>query len=214
MDGGMSRTDASEISGELTSGATSEARVGPTDTALVLAARKGEAWAQEALFRRYARLANGLAFRLLGGDPDVEDLVQDSFAYALSGLSRLSDPGAFKGWLASIVVRQAGKRLRRRRLLVRLGMRKHTAPDIDACISESAPPDVVAELKSVYRVMDEIPVDAHQAFVLRHVEGWQLSEIASELGVSLATAKRRLKTAEDAAQRARERHEAKKRGET
>jgi RNA polymerase sigma-70 factor (ECF subfamily) len=205
MDGGISRTEAHAISREPKAGDSDEARVGPTDSALVLAARAGQAWAQEALFRRYARLANGLAFRMLGGDPDVEDLVQDAFAYALSGLDKLQDPGAFKGWLASIVVRQAGKRLRRRKLLVRLGMRRNEPHDIDACIGEGAPPDVVAELKSVYRVMDSIPVDAHQAFILRHVEGWQLAEIAKELGVSLATAKRRLRTAEEAAEQARER---------
>jgi hypothetical protein len=39
----------------------SSVRVVPTDAALVLAARAGEAWAQDALFRRYLGLALGLA---------------------------------------------------------------------------------------------------------------------------------------------------------
>ena len=41
----------------------------PTDSALVLAARAGEEWAREALFRRYARLALGLARRSLQPTP-------------------------------------------------------------------------------------------------------------------------------------------------
>src|SRR5688572_10280541 len=56
---------------------------GPTDAALVVAARAGEDWAREALFRRHAPMVAGMAFRLLGRDEDVDDLVQDSFVEAL-----------------------------------------------------------------------------------------------------------------------------------
>src|SRR4051812_39179732 len=90
----------------------SQGSLGPTDATLVLAARSGEAWAQEALFRRYSRMVNGLAYRILGRDADVDDLVQDSFLEALRGLERLDNPQAFASWLGSIVVRTAGKRLR------------------------------------------------------------------------------------------------------
>ena len=74
-----------------------------------MAARAGEKWAQEALFRRHARMVNGLAFRLLGRDQDVDDLVQDSFLSALRSLDRLAEPQAFASWLGSIVVRSAHK---------------------------------------------------------------------------------------------------------
>ena len=78
---------------------------GPTDAALVLAARAGEAWAREALFRRYARLALGLAYRIMPYDADIDDLVQDSFLFAFERLDKLSNPQAFQAWLSSIVVR-------------------------------------------------------------------------------------------------------------
>ena len=41
--------------------------VGPSDAALVVAARAGEEWAFEALYRRYADMVHGLVFRLTGG---------------------------------------------------------------------------------------------------------------------------------------------------
>src|SRR6478735_7500525 len=94
----------------------------PSDAELVLAARAGQEWAREALFRRYARMALGLAYRILPVDADIDDLVQDSFLLAFERLERLSNPQAFQAWLSSIVVRTAGKRLRRRRLQIRLGM--------------------------------------------------------------------------------------------
>src|SRR5688572_28631547 len=169
---------------------------GPTDAALVLSARAGEAWAREALFRRYARLALGLAYRIMPYDADIDDLVQDSFLYAFERLDKLSNPQAFQAWLSSIVVRTAGKRLRRRKLQVRLGLRSHKPVDVDEVISRSAPPDVAAELRSVYGLLETLPVEERVALVLRRVERLEIPEIAEQMGLSVSTVKRRLHAAE------------------
>jgi RNA polymerase sigma-70 factor (ECF subfamily) len=163
---------------------------------LVVAARAGEAWAQEALFRRYARMVNGLAFRVLGRDADVDDLVQDSFLEAFKNLERLENPQAFASWLGSIVVRTASKRLRRRSLLTRLGLRRSTPIDADDVISNSAPPDVRSELTAIYACLDGMHHESRLALVLHRVEGLSLPEAAESLGVSLSTVKRRLAAAE------------------
>lgn len=169
---------------------------GPSDAALVVAARAGEAWAQEALYRRYARMVNGLAWRLMPGDSDVEDLVQDVFIQALDSLDRLTEPAAFGSWVGSITVRTAHKRIRRKRLKLRLGLARREPIDVDAVVSSSAPPDVASELRALYRLLDELPTEARIALVLRRVEGMQLAEIAEHMKLSLATVKRRLETAE------------------
>jgi RNA polymerase sigma-70 factor, ECF subfamily len=169
---------------------------GPTDAALVLAARAGEPWAREALFRRHARLALGLAFRIMPYDADIDDLVQDSFLYAFERLEKLSNPQAFQAWLCSIVVRTAGKRLRRRKLQVRLGLRSQKPVDVDEVISRSAPPDVAAELRSVYSLLETLPVEERVALVLRRVERLEIPEIAEQMGLSVSTVKRRLHAAE------------------
>jgi RNA polymerase sigma-70 factor, ECF subfamily len=169
---------------------------GPSDAALVLAARAGEEWAREALFRRYARLALGLAYRLLPVDADIDDLVQDSFLYAFERLDRLSNPQAFQAWLSSIVVRTAGKRLRRRKLQVRLGLLRSDPIDADEVISRTAPPDVAAELRAVYGLLERLSVEERLALVLRRVEKLEIPEIAEQMGISTSTVKRRLNAAE------------------
>ena len=144
-------------------------------------------------------MVNGLAFRIMGRDSDVDDLVQDSFVQALSGLEALKDPQAFAAWLGSIVVRTASKLLRRRRLLTRLGLRRVGEPvDVDALVGRLAPPDVATELRSIYAVVDALKVEERVPLLLRRVEGLGLEEIAATMGVSLATAKRRLAAAEQA----------------
>lgn len=169
---------------------------GPSDAALVVAARAGEAWAQEALYRRYARMVNGLAWRLMPGDADAEDLVQDVFVQALDALERLTEPAAFGSWIGSITIRTAHKRIRRKRLKLRLGLARREPVDVDAVVSSSAPPDVASELRALYRLLDELPSEARIALVLRRVEGMQLTEIAEHMKLSLATVKRRLEAAE------------------
>jgi RNA polymerase sigma-70 factor, ECF subfamily len=166
--------------------------VGPTDADLVAAACAREPWAQEMLFRKYARMVNGLAFRLMGRDGDVDDLVQDSFIQAFEGLSRLENPHAFSSWLCSIVVRTANKRLRRRRLLTKLGLARSEPVDLEMIVSKSSPPDVAAELSRIYQVLDRLPAEERVALVLRRVEGMSIDEVASRMGLSPATVKRRL----------------------
>ncbi|MES1205697.1 MAG: sigma-70 family RNA polymerase sigma factor [Pseudomonadota bacterium] len=176
---------------------------GPSDAALVLAARAGEPWAREALFRRHARMAIGLAHRLLPRDQEVDDLVQDCFVAALKRLSALENPQAFAAWLGSIVVRTVGKRLRRRRLLARLGLQAPEEIDPDAIAAPAVPGEVAVELRRVYAVIAQLPAEARVALVLRRVEGLEIPEIAQRMGVGLSTVKRRLKKAEELLERSR-----------
>jgi RNA polymerase sigma-70 factor (ECF subfamily) len=174
----------------------SKPEAGPSDAALVVAARAGEKWAQEALFRRHARMVNGLAFRLLGRDDDLDDLVQESFLSALRSLDRLAQPQAFSAWLGSIVVRSAHKLLRRRRMLTRLGLRKPAPVELDQVVSPSAPPSVAAELRRVYLCLDQMDAQARIALVLHRVDGLSIPDVAAQMELSVSTVKRRLKVAE------------------
>jgi RNA polymerase sigma-70 factor (ECF subfamily) len=178
--------------------AATRSGAGPSDAALVVAARAGEQWAQEAIFRRYVRMLNGLAYRILGRDAEVDDLVQESFVQALGSLDKLKEPAALSGWLGSIVVRTAGKMLRRRRLRVRLGLERAAPIDVDSVIGSNAPPDVRSELRAVYTVLAGLPAEVRVALVLRRVEGMKLEQIAEAMDLSLATVKRRLAEGERA----------------
>jgi RNA polymerase sigma-70 factor (ECF subfamily) len=166
---------------------------GPSDAALVIAARAKEPWAMEALFQRFAPMVNGLAYRLLGRDSEVDDVVQESFVQALDHLDSLKEPQAFASWLSSIVVRTVSKLLRRRKLLGRLGLRRTSDPiDVDAIVGKAVPPDAATELRAIYAVIDEMPIDVRVPLLLRRVEGLALEEIAQQTGKSLATVKRRI----------------------
>jgi RNA polymerase sigma-70 factor (ECF subfamily) len=176
---------------------------GPSDAALVVAARAGEEWARESIYRRYAGLVFGLAHRLLGRDHEIDDLVQECFAQALANLHRLDDPQALAAWLSSLVVRTTHKMLRRRTIATRLGLRRPMDPlDADALVSPNAPADVQAELRAIYAIIERLPARARIALVLRRVEGMSQEEVARAMGVSVSTAKRLLADGEQRLQAA------------
>jgi len=141
-------------------------------------------------------MVNGLGYRLIGSDSDLDDLVQDSFMEAWRSLGNLETPQAFAAWLGSIVARTAHKMLRRRRITTRLGLRRSEPIDLDGLISPSAPPDARSELEAIYRLLQRLPINTRMAFTLRRVEGLPLDEIARMLDTSLATVKRRIAEAE------------------
>jgi len=182
---------------------SSQSGVTHSDAALVVAARAGDASAREGLFRRHMPVAIGLSQRILGRQGEAEDVVQDAFVEAFERLDRLDNPQAFAAWLRSIVVHRVSKHLRRQQLLMRLGMRTRVPIDPDTLIARGAPAEVVQELRAVYGVLERLPAEQRVALVLRRVEGLELSEIAAQMQLSLATVKRRLAAAEARLGRAR-----------
>jgi RNA polymerase sigma-70 factor (ECF subfamily) len=165
------------------------------DAELVARSMSGDMEAREALFRRHLPMATNLAYRLAPNE-DPEDIAQDALLEALRSLPQLEHVEAFGAWLRRIIVSKVTQRIRRNSLFRRLGFGRGERVDPDMMISPDAPPDVKLELTQVYALVHQLPAQERVALVLRRVEGLSLDEVATALGLSLATAKRRLAEAE------------------
>ncbi len=148
------------------------------------------------VFRRYSPYVAAIALRLLGRDDEVDDVVQDVFLEAVRGIHSIRDAGAVKGWLATVTVRVVRRRLRMRRLKAMFGFDDVTY--IDEPVAPGASADQRALLSRVYGVLDHMAVEPRIAWVLRHIEGEKLEDVAALTGCSLATAKRRIFVAQSA----------------
>ena len=149
----------------------------------------------DATFRRYSPYVARIALRLLGNDSEVDDLVQDVFIEAHRGLGSLREPGALGGWLARICVRRATRRLRRRRFLALLSL--DGVAERDLPFDAAASPEERAEVVRLYRRLDKLPADERVAWLLRHVEGESLDDMAALCACSKSTVQRRLRSAEN-----------------
>lgn len=140
----------------------------------------------EQLYREHARYIAAVAARLLGRRDEVDDLVQDVFIAAQRGLRSIHTPDAVRGWLTTIAVRQARRRLRRRRLITFLGLDALGSRDV----SRTLGPETSAILGQVYARLDRLPANQRLAWCLRYLEDEPLARVAALCGRSLATVKR------------------------
>ena len=164
----------------------------------VLRARAGDQVALEALFKRHLRPLRQRVHRLLGPDPDSEDVVQEAFLRAFTNLHKLVEPQAFSAWLSKIAVHLVNHRLRRRKLLRRLGFASGAdRPEVmETVASAEVSPAVATEARRVYALLDSLPSEARVAFLLRNLEQMTVPEVAAQMGISERTVKRRVALAE------------------
>lgn len=164
---------------------------GPSDEELVARALDGDAWAEEALYRRHVRRVTDAAIRVLGRSGEAEDVVQETFLTVFSRLDTLRDAALFDRWLLRIAMNRVRGRLRKRKVLRALGLDR-TVDDVtlERFAAIATPPDVRAELARIDAVLSRLAPSHRVAWVLHEVEGFSLPETASACDCSLATVKR------------------------
>jgi RNA polymerase sigma-70 factor (ECF subfamily) len=171
------------------------ARERTSDGDLVRRARGGDDWAHEMIYRRYVRLVASTAQRMLRDPIDVDDIVQDTFLIAFEQLDRLVEPAALRSWLVQIAVSRVHRRFSWRRLT---GW--WSSAEIGASLEDQAAPDASpeqrAELALIDRALGKMPMKLRTPWVLRHVVGCSLDDVAVACACSLATVKRRITAAE------------------
>ena len=142
--------------------------------------------APRVLWQRFAPMVFRMLKRALGPGHDLEDLAQEVFLCVFEKVRGLREPKALKAFVISVTVLTTRHELRRR--WVRLSRKS------DAAETEVVTPDTDAReaLTRFYGILDRVNVNDRAAFVLRYMEGLELTEVASALGLSLATTKRRL----------------------
>lgn len=158
----------------------------PDDEVLVARCRAGDRAAFRELYLRHARYVAGAVARWLGDDAELDDIVQDTFVRAAERLDSLRQPALLRPWLVTIAIRLTHSRMvraRRRGSLLRLfGWQTPQSSDP----RDRAPADELgAELA-------RIPDGLRTPWMLHHIEGERLEDVASTCGVSLATIKRRI----------------------
>jgi RNA polymerase sigma-70 factor (ECF subfamily) len=144
--------------------------------------------AAAALYDRFAGHVNRLVWRLLGGDEEHDDVVQQVFVSALGSMDKLKDPQALGGWLAGIAINTVRRELRSRkaRRIFRL------VPGTSELPHDSLDPDQQLLAPRFYAVVSRLRASDRIVFILRFVEGYTLGECAAACRCSLATIKRKL----------------------
>jgi RNA polymerase sigma-70 factor, ECF subfamily len=166
-----------------------------SDALLVRSVAGGDHHALALVWERYGKLVRSVLFGALGPDQAAEDLLQEVFLGFYRGASRMRDPSALRGYLVTLAVRLVALELRRRKVRRWVGLSSNgELPDLPVPPEDS---EAREALRALYHVLDQLGSRRRLAFVLRHVQGMELMEVAAALQISESTARRELSRAKD-----------------
>ncbi|HMH48537.1 MAG TPA: sigma-70 family RNA polymerase sigma factor, partial [Solirubrobacteraceae bacterium] len=149
------------------------------EAVLALIARADEQALSE-LYRRFGRLAYGLAYRILRDDALAQDAVQEAFLGVWRAAGRFTAERAKPStWLLTLVHRRAVD-------LVRREERRRTEPlQPDSEPTDSEAPDeleLLSERQSIREALRKLPPEQREAIELAYYGGYTQSELAERLG--------------------------------
>ena len=159
------------------------------DRLLVKRAQRGDSRAFETLYRMHVGRVFGLCRRLCGDTHLAEDLCQETFVRAWSGLQSFRGKAAFGTWLHRVAVNTV------------LGHRRWSDSRVDLGDEGLLPVESIAGAQAsgqpfgsldLERAIVRLPRGARTVFVLHDVEGYRHREISKMTGMAEGTSKAHL----------------------
>jgi RNA polymerase sigma factor (sigma-70 family) len=155
----------------------------------------GDREAFDELYRRYAKAAYGLAYRLTGQQILAQDVVHDAYM-ALWRAPEAYDParGAFRTFFLSLVHHRAVDTVRREE---RLRKRQERASNLEPVADEDVAEGVVDEAwvairrREVRQALTTLPPEQRQVLEMAYFDGKTQVAIADELQIPIGTVKTR-----------------------
>jgi RNA polymerase sigma factor (sigma-70 family) len=161
------------------------------EAVLALIARSDEGALAE-LYRRFGRLAYGLAFRILRDDALAQDAVQEAFLGVWRAAGRFAaERSKPSTWLLTLVHRRAVDLVRREERRRAEPLQAESEP-ADAATGDEA--ELAARRQVIREALRKLPPEQREAIELAYYGGYTQSELAERLGQPLGTIKSRMFT--------------------
>jgi len=162
--------------------------------ALMLACQQGDKSAFDTIVEEFSPAVFGVLRRILGANPAVEDLAQESFLRLYRARDRYRPDGKLTTFLFRISYNLALNHIRGRNCRSEVGMPTNLDGDWieleDSKIESPAEsPDRSDWAGLIEKALQELPENQRAAMVFQHYEGLDLEEIGSLLGISDKAAK-------------------------
>jgi RNA polymerase sigma-70 factor (ECF subfamily) len=163
------------------------------------AAQNGDELAAEAIYRRFSPAVLRLAASLLNDSEDADEVMQDTFVYALRNLHRY-DPAksAFQTWLFTIAVSRCRNK-RRRKWLATMPLAWFLRQEPKYIETGHRTIEDWLAVQGVRRdlwgIVQSLSPNLREALILRFVGGMAYGEIGNAVGCGEKAAESRVRTA-------------------
>ena len=159
------------------------------ELALVERCRQGDLGAFEELYRAHAGRLYSVAYRMVGSQPDAEDLLQEIFLSAHRKLDSFRGESALGTWLYRLAVNLCLDYLRSRTgRAIQLTEPIEDEPALSEPGSRSLADRTVTRM-DIERALAQLPEGCRTAFVLHDIEGLEHREVAEVMGIAEGTSK-------------------------
>lgn len=159
-----------------------------TNREIIEGLKNGDNDAAIALYDQFGKLINRMVSRILGYDPEHDDVVHQAFANVISSIGTIANPDKLGVWIAQVTVNTVKKELQSRKIRSFF----HLKPEMSDLPSDSFHQEKQLFVRRFYEVIDELGPRDRIMFLLRFVDGMKIREIAALCGCSVSTAKRRI----------------------
>ena len=171
------------------------------EQALIQSAQRGDLNAFNELVLQYQNQVYNLAYRIMGEGDSAADATQEAFISAYRAIDRYRG-GSFRAWLMRIVTNACYDELRRRKRRPTSSLEALYAADAapgEVLMNGAEGPEAYVQRQDLNRALhaalQTLPEEQRAALVLSDVQGYNYSEIAEIMQVSLGTVKSRLSRA-------------------
>jgi RNA polymerase sigma-70 factor (ECF subfamily) len=145
------------------------------------------------LFSDYRAYVAKIGRRILGPSSEVDDLIQDVFLATVRDAHKIKDPARLAAWLGTVTTRMAK---RRRFRSSHYPLANEGLEDlVDRAQDDGPGPESSADLSGNIRKLLSLPDELRTPWLLKHVEGHTLEDVARQCECSLSTAARRIQNA-------------------
>jgi RNA polymerase sigma-70 factor (ECF subfamily) len=148
---------------------------------------EGDSRAPRVTWDRFAPMVHRMLKRAFGPGHEIDDFAQEVFLTLFRRVHTLREPQALRAFVISITAHTIRYELRR--IVARRWLYLGEPVEVQAADADLDSREAIARL---YRLLGRLGSEDRTVFVLRFMEGLELTEVSEALGVSLATTKRRV----------------------
>ena len=162
------------------------------DYELTQMAAGGNLEAFEMLYTKYHRRAYSLCLRMTNNVTEAEDLTQEAFIQLFRKVGSFRGDSAFTTWFHRLTVNQVLMHFRKRSYKNEKTTEDGELPEIVKRDNKSTSQTPILNRMDIKKAVAQLPPGYRSVFVLHDVEGYEHSEVARMLGISIGTSKSQL----------------------
>ncbi len=178
------------------------------DMDLITRVQEGRPGAFDELYFAYVDRVHRKLHAVVGPDPEIDDLIQLTFITVHSKIDEFRGACSFATWLHRVALNIALMHLRKRQRWLRFGQEPEALRPVLTPAGPEAPDEAASrreKLEILHGVIGKVKPKKRIVFVLYHVEGHTLEEIAELMDASVNTVASRLRAARKEVRKALER---------